>query len=199
MKGRITIVLVLAIFMASCSTVGKESVLNTFPVEIENESDRLVWIGTGTSSIYKDGAWIPTPSSNYTFMVYQQRFEDQWKSHKVMNRVHENYNGSGGEADQQHLFVVKYEKVLDESKEFSILSTMGNGEGKIDETFENAVMFIDAGISSFAPYSHIRLTQKYDYINGKLDEVIELVKVDKDNNETPFMKIIESATLFNEK
>ncbi len=201
MKGRITVVVLLITFMASCSSVGKESVLNTFPIDVDfnSESNRLVWVGSGETSIFTDGQWISTPSSDYTFMVYQQRFEDQWKSHKIMNRLDENYNGSGGEADQQHLFVVKYDEMLNNSRNFNIMSTMGNGEGIIDESYENAVMFIDAGISSFAPYSHIRLTQKYDYSKGKLDEIIELVKLDKNSVETPFMRIIESATLFNEK
>ncbi len=180
----------------SCMAAEDPSVLNAFPVNETSDKTELVWIGTGSTNVYEDGEWISTPTEDYTFMVYQKRYEDQWKSHKIMNRVFDNYSGAAGDVDQQHLFVVSYDQESNHSRNFDILSTMGNGEGVIDSEYENATMFIDAGISKFAPYSHIRLIQKYDYDEGTLNEVIELVKLHKDSSETPYMRIIETASLF---
>ncbi len=194
-KQFIGVSMVALLSLSSCSVSSKSSVLNVFPVKETAEKTELVWVGTGTPSIYKDGKWVETPTGNYTFMVHQKRFAHQWKSHKIMNRTDKDYNGGAGDADQQHLFVVSYDEGK-KSGNFDILSTMGNGEGVIDNNYENATMFIDAGISSMAPYSHIRLTQKYNYDAGTLNEIVELVKLNDDNSETPFMRIKESASLF---
>ncbi len=182
--------------LSSCTSRKQTSVLNTFSVRESSNETELVWVGKGSTTIYQNGTWVATPSEDYTFMVYQKRFNTQWKSHKIMNRLNEDYSGIAGNVDQQHLFVVSYELQTDGSRKFDILSTMGNGEGVVDNKYENATMFIDAGISAFAPYSHIRLTQKYDYVAGTLNEIIDLVKVEDDESETPYIRITESASLF---
>ncbi len=195
-KRIVLVSLISLIALSSCSSRKQTSVLNTFPVTDRTNETELVWVGTGTTTIFKEGNWVATPSEDYTFMVYQKRFDTQWKSHKIMNRTNDNYSGVAGDVDQQHLFVVSYDLQNDGSRKFDILSTMGNGTGIMDNSYENATMFIHAGISPLAPYSHIRLTQKYDYIAGTLNEVIELVKIEDDKSETPYIRIIESASLF---
>jgi len=47
----------------------------------------------------------------------------------------------------------------------------------------------------FMPYNKIRITQHYDYENGKLTETVLLLK-EKDGKEIPFMKNEEEAYFY---
>lgn len=160
--------------------------------------EQLVWIGTGTSYRWTEGAWQRTPESDYEFIVRQNRFESHWESLKVQNRTHPDYDGSAGPADQQHFFRIDYGAPNGEGAlPITLISTYGDGYGSSDPQYREATFEFDAtDVSRFAPYNRFRITQHYRYEEGLLEERVELFKSAGDGTEEPFVKIEERARIF---
>jgi hypothetical protein len=199
MKRGFIFVLFLSLFVVSvsgCATGGRESILSGQRADMPTL--QFVWVGQGTYFAFDEGDWKSDPSQDYEFLVRQNRFEDRWESLKIQNRIHSDYNGAAGPADQQHFFRVVYGLANnDGSLSFDLETTFGNGQGSIDARFERATMDFEAqGISSFAPYNRFRISQNYNYQEGLLTETVLLYKLTKDGDEIPFAKIEERATLF---
>jgi hypothetical protein len=196
---KLLIAMVISLFIASCASMTEPSVLAaTFKDDGAEAISQLVWVGTGTTYIFEDGRWLRTPEQDYEFLVRQNRFENHWESLKVQNRIHPEYDGTAGPADQQHFFKISYGKP-NESGQLPIIleSTYGNGTGESDLQFHEAILEFEAeGVSSFAPYNRFRITQEYRYEEGLLLETVELFKLTKDGVELPFVKINESARIF---
>lgn len=192
---KLVAVSIVALGLAGCMTGGDESVLSGSEAEAIPDA-QIVWVGTGTAWVYDDDSWVRSPSQDYEFLVRQNRFAQRWESLKIQNRTHPEYDGSAGDADQQHFFEIAYGAPdADGVLPVHVSSTYGDGTGESDATFEHAQLEIDAETSRFAPYNRIRITQHYDYAAGELNETVELVKVTNDG-ETPFFKIEEEARIF---
>ncbi|MEI7465651.1 MAG: hypothetical protein WCJ87_09905 [Burkholderiales bacterium] len=157
----------------------------------------LVWVGTGSASVFVDGVWQRAPSQDYEFSVTQRRYGERWESVKVQHRRHPDYDGSAGARDQVHYFKLELPVVSSTSGlSFNVRSSFGDGGGQIDREFRAGTMEFDArDVSMFAPFNRYRITQQYRYEQGELIEVIELFKK-KGTMDTPFMRFEEQAGLF---
>lgn len=168
----------------------------TLPNTQDNYS--IVWVGTGSSYIYQNGTYHRSESNDYSFEVVQRRYDNHWKSIKNIHRIHPDYDGKAGEREQTMFFAIDFLK--ENNKIVSkINSSLGQGNGVSDSEFrEQTIQFSLDGISSFAPYNTMRITQNYKYEDGRLYEIVELFKF-KDGKEIPFVKIEEQAEIFRPK
>lgn len=161
----------------------------------------LVWVGVGKASVWAEGGWRAAPAHDYEFSVTQRRYGERWESIKVQHRRHPGYDGSAGARDQVHYFRVDYTPVSSSAAsaqphDFRLQSSLGQGQGQIDRRFVQGLMDFDArGVSFFAPFNRYRITQRYDYTQGRLVETVELFKRSGDR-ESPFMRFEEQASLF---
>jgi hypothetical protein len=157
----------------------------------------LVWVGTGSASVFVDGVWRRAPSQDYEFSVTQRRYGERWESVKVQHRRHPDYDGSAGARDQVHYFKLELPAASSTSGlSFNVRSSFGDGGGQIDREFRAGTMEFDArDVSMFAPFNRYRITQQYRYEQGELIEVVELFKK-KGTMDTPFMRFEEQAGLF---
>ncbi len=155
----------------------------------------FVWVGKGEAYIYENKSWKRNNRSDYDFSVVQRRFDNNWLSVKNQVRHHPDYDNKAGPRTQTHIFNIALEKSDNRSFIFELESTFVSGKGTMDEDFIEGVMTFKAeNISSFAPFSHFRITQKYDYDSGILTETVFLFKLE-DEREIPFAKIEETAKL----
>lgn len=195
--GLLAVVAGIVLLAASCAGTPDPSVLAGTAATPVGSTDQLVWVGHGESFIYADGQWIRTPESDYEFLVRQNRFADRWESLKVQNRTHPDYDGSAGAADQQHAFLIQYGPYAGGRVPITLQSTYGDGDGFTDPEFREAVLEFEAtDVSRFAPYNRFRITQRYLYEQGRLEETVELFKLEDDGTETPFVRIEERARMF---
>jgi len=196
MKNLLVLLVVLpTILLSSCST-SKEVIIpisSTLPSNDDNFT--IIWSGTGEAYTYVDGQYVRSNSNDYSFEVVQRRYGNTWKSVKNMHRIHPEYNGKAGAREQTMFFEIDFSKKGNQI--FSRLnSSLGVGEGTSDNEFrEQQLQFSVDGISSFAPYNTMRITQHYKYEDGILLETVELFKL-KDGIEEPFAKIEEKASIF---
>ncbi len=131
----------------------------------------------------------------------QRRYADRWESVKVQHRRHPDYDGSAGARDQVNFFKTELPVSLSlptgaAQLKFKLLTSFGDGPGRINKQFSAATMEFEArDISSFAPFNRFRITQQYCYEQGELMEVVELFKK-KGDAESKFMRFEERADLF---
>ena len=196
--GLCSVVIAAVLFAAGCAGGPEPSVLaGATPGASRAVDEQVVWVGNGTAYLYQDGEWVRTPESDYEFLVRQNRFADHWESLKVQNRTHPDYDGSAGPADQQHFFLIEYGQESGGRLPVTLHSTYGDGSGSADPQYREAVLeFSAAGVSRFAPYNRFRITQHYLYEEGRLEETVELFKLEDDGTESPFVRIEERATIF---
>jgi hypothetical protein len=195
----IAIFAISVVLLVGCAGSPDPSILAGSTMGVQPEMERqILWVGTGTSSIWRDGVWVRTPASDYEFLVRQNRFPDHWESLKVQNRTDPDYDGSAGPADQQHFFLIEYGRPNAEGNlPITLRSTYGDGTGLSDTEYRKAVIEFEAeGVSRFAPYNRFRITQHYLYEEGLLEETVELFKLKDDGTETPFVKVEERARIF---
>ncbi|MGL1933364.1 MAG: hypothetical protein OCD01_00010 [Fibrobacterales bacterium] len=156
----------------------------------------IVWNGTSKAWRYVEGEWQRDVTYDYLFNVVQRRYATVWKSTKHLHRLHSDYDGVAGERDQNMYFEIKYRDSMKNSLISKIKSSLGVGSGISDKGFNEQTIEIELkNISSFAPYSHIRITQQYQYAKGRLIELVELYKREG-NVEHPFMKMEEEADIY---
>ncbi len=193
---RIALLLAALGALASCAGTIEGSILSEGTQDGANE--RIVWVGTGVTFRYKGGEWVRTPSQDYDFLVRQFRYETHWESLKIQNRTHEEYDGSAGPADQQHFFFIEYDLgSTGDNYGITLRSSYGAGEGISSKDFTRAVLELDAeGVHRLAPYNRFRITQEYDYDEGRLFEIVELFDLNEDGNELPFVRIEERAVMY---
>ncbi|GBD99169.1 hypothetical protein BMS3Abin07_01201 [bacterium BMS3Abin07] len=190
---RIVVVLIITVLFAGCASMSNLPVTESFPPKPDKT---IVLVGTGEAFRFSDGSWIKAPSYNYEFTVVQRRYGDRWESVKEIHRRHPQYDGKAGDRDQTHYFVVRFMSRRNDVIKFSVVSSMGRGSGKADPGFRNMVVELrPEGISRFAPFNTYRITQHYQYREGKLNELVELFRK-KDGSEYPFMKMEEKADIF---
>ncbi len=166
---------------------------HTLPTTQDNYS--LIWVGKGESYVYKEGAYQRSESNDYSFEVVQRRYNNHWKSIKNMHRIHPDYDGKAGDREQTMFFAIDF---LKENSQIvsKLSSSLGQGTGISDAEFrEQTIQISMKGISSFAPYNTLRITQHYKYEEGRLFETVELFKL-KNGEEIPFVKIEEYAEIF---
>jgi hypothetical protein len=183
------------LLLASCTTAKKSIIPVSDKTEFE-DTYTIIWNGYSKAFAYEDGNWERAATFDYYFDVIQKRYKNEWKSVKSLHRIHPEYNGKAGERDQTMYFNVKYLALDQAIVVGQINASLGDGSVKTDPEFRKSEMVIDSKEqSAFIPYNKIRITQFYDYENGKLTETVELLKV-KDGVETPFMKNEEEAYFY---
>lgn len=186
--------IVLSLLWSSCSTTTAVIVPLTSKASIE-DTYTIIWNGTSKAFRYVEGKWKRDESYDYVFNVVQKRYEKTWKSIKNLHRLHPAYDGKAGERSQTMYFELAYE-VAGKTLETQLSSSLGSGSGTSDRVFREQELNIElTGLSSFAPYSHMRIRQSYDYEGGVLTELVELFRL-KDGKEIPFMKNEETAYFY---
>ncbi|WP_438023666.1 hypothetical protein [Sorangium sp. So ce233] len=157
----------------------------------------LVWVGRGESERFTEGQWVRTPESDYDFSVVQRRYKGRWDSIKEMHRRHPGYDGSAGPRDQVLHFALEVGAAQGPDVPVVVRSTLGDGEGRADPEFRRSRIEMRArDVSSFAPFNAYRITQQYQYGEGQLVEMVELIERDGEGREDPFVRIRERAALF---
>jgi hypothetical protein len=194
----VTIIALIAItamlVLSSCSSAKKITIPVDSKVSFE-DTYTIIWNGYSKAYVYKKEQWLRAETFDYYFDVIQKRYGKEWKSVKSLHRIHPDYNGKAGKRDQTMYFGLLYGKASSGIKSV-INSNLGSGTGTTDSEFRNAALEIELkDANMFMPYNKIRIKQKYDYENGKLTEVVELLKV-KNGKETPFMKNEEEAYFY---
>jgi hypothetical protein len=153
----------------------------------------LVWVGRGECERMENGAWVRRPEYDYDFSVEQRRGAGRWDSVKSMRRLHPGYDGLAGERTQTYFFRQEFGAPDASGKVAGALrSTLGTGTVMADAEFRKAELeFLAANVSTMAPYDRYRITQRYDYEGGQLEEVVELNK-----GQQPWVRNREKALLF---
>ena len=165
----VVMLIVWSLLLGSCSTTTSVIVPLTSKASIE-DTYTIIWNGTSKAFRYVEGEWKREESYDYVFNVVQKRYEKTWKSIKNLHRLHPAYDGKAGERSQTMYFELAYE-VAGDTLETRLNSSLGSGSGTSDRVFREQVLNIElAGLSSFAPYSHMRIRQSYDYEGGVLTE-----------------------------
>ncbi|WP_430405472.1 hypothetical protein [Fluviicola sp.] len=161
-----------------------------------DDSYTIIWNGISKAYRYENEQWVRAETYDYQFDVIQKRYDNQWKSVKSLHRIHPDYDGKAGERDQTMYFEVLYKSLQDAKVQSVIQSSIGNGTGTSDVEFRvsELTMYVPKP-SKFLPYNKFRITQSYNYEEGKLTETVELI-LEKDGTEKPFMKNEETALIF---
>ena len=162
---------------------------------VVDDTYTIIWNGASIAYRMVNDKWERAADYDYQFSVMQKRYDNLWKSVKTLHRMHPDYNGKAGQRDQTMYFQLQYSSRND-SVICDLTSSLGKGFGFTDKEFRNqTIEFKVEGISKFAPYDHIRITQVYKYEQGVLDETVFLFKK-KDGKEIPFMKNEEHASFY---
>jgi hypothetical protein len=186
--------LFVCLFLAACSA--PRPVLPTTREALPDPETTLVWVGTGEAERFENGVWKRVPEFDYEFTVLQRRYRDHWESTKELHRRHPDYDGSAGPRDQTYFFYLDYQPSNAAGEvESRVDSSLGQGQGQTDREFRNARLEMKAEVSSFAPFDSYRITQKYRYEEGALEEQVELFKKET-AGESPWIRNHEEATLF---
>ncbi|MBE2252494.1 MAG: hypothetical protein IAE78_23380 [Myxococcus sp.] len=151
----------------------------------------LVWVGTGECERFVDGRWVRAPQFDYDFSVEQRRGKDRWDSVKSLRRRHPDYDGSAGERTLTWFFQLDLGQDVNGKLPMTLTTSLGAGVGSTDREFREAVLELDPKLSTLAPFDRYRITQRYHYEDGRLDEVVSL-----DKGTTPWVRNVERATLF---
>jgi hypothetical protein len=155
----------------------------------------LVWVGRGEAERFEAGAWRRIPAFDYEFSVEQRRYADRWESIKTLRRRHPDYDGSAGPRLQVMAFRLElFPGERPGSARYQLRSSLGNGQGHGDAEFREAVLDIDADVSMFAPFDRYRITQRYQYESGRLQELVEL-----NDGAEPWVRNREEAVLYGEQ
>jgi hypothetical protein len=183
-----------AIFLGSCGSSSPAIVPLTTQLAIE-DTQTIIWNGSSKTYRYIDGDWQRDETYDYQFDVIQKRYADTWKSVKSLHRRHPDYDGRAGARSQAMYFEVAYREAGDKLS-MALNTSFGSGSGQTDKEFRQSTLVIAmTDVSMFAPYSHMRITQNYDYENGLLTEVVELFE-QTDEGEVPYMKMEETAYFY---
>jgi hypothetical protein len=187
--------ILITLSLTSCSSTKKVTIPLDSEISFE-DTYTIIWNGYSKAFVWKDEKWQRAETFDYYFDVIQKRYDKKWKSVKSLHRIHPDYNGKAGQRDQTMYFEVRYNSIQDGIVYADLLSSLGNGSLTTDNEFRNSEMELklkDANM--FMPYNKIRITQHYDYENGKLTETVLLIK-EKDGKEIPFMKNEEEAVFY---
>lgn len=156
----------------------------------------LVWVGRGEAERLEGGAWRRAPAFDYEFSVEQRRYPDHFESVKSLRRRHPDYDGSAGPREQTWFFRVDF-AAPDAAGQVAatIRSTLGDGAGATDGEYREARLELHPDLSPLAPFDTYRITQRYRYEAGALDEEVELWKT---RGEAPhaWVRNHEHAALF---
>jgi hypothetical protein len=191
----VAITIFATLIFTSCSTA-KKAIIPVDSKQAFEDTYTIIWNGYSKAFVYKNDSWLRAETFDYYFDVIQKRYDKQWKSVKSLHRIHPDYNGKAGKRDQTMYFGVDYKTLQGNVVNGLINSSLGNGTLKTDTEYRNSTIDIDLkDANAFMPYNKIRISQKYDYENGKLTETVLLLKV-RGGKETPFMKNEEEAFFY---
>jgi hypothetical protein len=195
MKKTLFIISVSAILWLAGFRVSGQVIIPLTDQVVVDDTYTIIWNGASIAYRMVNDTWERDPGYDYQFSVMQKRYDNLWKSVKTLHRMNPDYDGKAGQRDQTMYFELKYTSRND-SVICDLNSSLGNGSGFTDKEFRNqTIEFKVDGISKFAPYDHIRITQEYRYEEGVLQETVFLFKV-KNGKEVPFMKNEERASFY---
>lgn len=184
----------LSFILLSCSSSLKTIVPLAENPKVE-DTYTIIWNGISKAYRYEDQTWQRAEDYDYVFDVVQKRYRDHWQSIKNLHRLHPDYDGKAGERSQSMYFEIAY-KQMGEALAITLASSLGTGQGSSDREFRKQTLeFTLAGLSRFSPYTHMRISQHYQYEKGLLEEVVELYRLE-DGKEVPFMKNEETAWFY---
>jgi len=190
-----TITVLVSMVLTACSSNQKSIIPVDSKVSFE-DTYTIIWNGYSKAFAYQDGNWQRAETFDYYFDVIQKRYSKEWKSVKSLHRIHPDYNGKAGQRDQTMYFGLKLNSIQNSQVSGTVFSSLGEGAITSDQEFRNAEIDMNIkDVNMFLPYNKIRITQFYDYENGKLTETVLLLKV-KDGKEIPFMKNEEEAYFY---
>jgi hypothetical protein len=154
----------------------------------------IVWVGHGQTERMEDGRWVRAPAFDYDFSVEQRRFGDHWESVKTMRRASPDYDGSAGPREQVLWFRIDY-RARGGDVQGEVRSAIGAGEVATDREFRAAQIVLHPDVAAQAPFDTYRITQRYLYEDGRLEETVELLD-HEDGREVPWVRNEEQAELF---
>lgn len=193
MKAIISLVFI-TLFLTSCGP-GLKIVVPLSPQAKVEDTYTIIWNGTSEAYRYVEGEWQRDSTYDYVFDVVQKRYPKQWKSVKNLHRLHPDYDGRAGQRSQAMYFELNYQR-REQDIQALISSSLGKGQGTSDREFREQVLEFElVGLSSFSPYTHMRIHQSYRYEAGLLEELVELYRIE-DGQEVPFMKNHERAWIY---
>lgn len=192
---------VIAAITGSCSSSLK---FNSVPLSsaLQHEDTyTIIWNGKSEAYRYVNGAYQRDVSYDYQFNVIQKRYNGVWKSIKTLHRLHPDYDFRAGQRSQTMYFEIAFQ-TREQMKSIALNSSLGKGKGESDKEFREMVLVLELpssvpyyGISKYAPYNRIKITQHYNYEKGLLTETVELYK-EKNGVITQFMKNEETASFY---
>jgi hypothetical protein len=155
----------------------------------------LVWVGTGEAERYVDGEWRRAPEFDYEFSVEQRRYAGQWQSIKSLRRRHPAYDGSAGPREETWFFNLELQAEQQGQLPVVVVSSLGDGQGRMDSQFRVATLEMKPEISSLAPFNTYLIEQRYLYEEGSLEETVSLTKREA-GGDAPIVRNRERARLF---
>jgi hypothetical protein len=155
----------------------------------------LVWVGTGEAERYVDGEWRRAPEFDYEFSVEQRRYAGQWQSIKSLRRRHPAYDGSAGPREETWFFNLELQAEQQGQLPVVVVSSLGDGQGRMDSQFRAATLEMKPEISSLAPFNTYLIEQRYLYEEGSLEETVSLTKREA-GGDAPIVRNRERARLF---
>jgi hypothetical protein len=182
--------------LTGCLGQKKQAAIPLSPTVQIEDTYTIIWNGVSLAYRYNNGAWERDARYDYIFNVIQKRYDNNWKSIKNLHRIHPDYDGKAGDRDQTMYFELAYNNLKDDKVVTVIKSSLGDGVGTSDKEFrdQELILYIK-NASMFSPYNKIKITQKYNYEEGKLTETVLLSK-EKEGKETLFMKNEETAYFY---
>lgn len=195
MKKTLFIITAAALLWLTGYQVSGQVIIPLTEQVVVDDTYTIIWNGVSLAYRMVNEKWERAADYDYQFSVMQKRYDNLWKSVKTLHRMHPDYDGKAGQRDQTMYFELKYASRND-SIVCDLNSSLGKGFGFTDNEFRNqTIEFKVEGLSKFAPYDHIRITQEYKYEQGVLEETVFLYKK-KGGKEIPFMKNDERASFF---
>ncbi len=193
MSRPFSILLVLAAFLAGCSSTTSPLPLTDTPPPVPSSSS--VFTGHARAFRFVRGAWVAAPENDYDFLVLERRFADHWEAIKEIHRRHPGYDGRAGPRDQTLYFSVRKSPAPDGGYDLFVESSLGRGSGHEKAGGGGLVLEIAARKGWFVPFDTIRIRQERPAAEGRVEETVELLSKGK-GREVPFMKMEEEGRVY---
>lgn len=193
MKRPPSILLVLAAFLAGCSSTTSPLPLTDTPPPVPSSSS--VFAGHARAFRFVRGAWVAAPENDYDFLVLERRFADHWEAIKEIHRRAPGYDGRAGPRDQTLYFSVRTSPAPDGGDDLVVESSLGHGSGHEEAGGGLVLEMTSASKSWFVPFDTIRIRQERPASEGRVEETVELLS-QKKGREVPFMKMEEEGLVY---
>lgn len=193
MKRPPSILLVLAAFLAGCSSLTSPLPLTEAPPPVPSSS--FVFAGHARAFRFVRGAWVAAPEYDYDFLVLERRFAGHWEAIKEIHRRHPGYDGRAGPRDQTLYFSVRKSPAPDGGYDLVVESSLGHGSGHEKADGGLVLELTSARKGWFVPFDTIRIRQERPAEEGRVEETVELLSKGT-GREVPYMKMEEEGLVY---